>query len=149
MSTSDAETNKQTFTRFQDATNSGDLQTIVDSVNAVMTPDARFHTPDGPVPALAAQPKIWAALLQAFPDIRVTIEDLVAEGDRVASRQIVTGTHLGEFQGIAPTGRTVRYDEIFIARFADGLITELWGVVDTMSMLRQLGVTPPVPAKAP
>lgn len=149
MSTSDAETNKQTFTRFQDATNSGDLQTIVDSVNAVMTPDARFHTPDGPAPALAAQPKIWAALLQAFPDIRVTIEDLVAEGDRVASRQIVTGTHLGEFQGIAPTGRTVRYDEIFIARFADGLITELWGVVDTMSMLRQLGVTPPVPAKAP
>jgi predicted ester cyclase len=63
----------------------------------------------------------------------------IAEGDKVVVRNTVTGTHLGEYLGIAPTGRRVEYDEIFILRLAGGRIAETWGVVDMLAQLRQLG----------
>ena len=64
------------------------------------------------------------------------------EGDRFVTRNTVTGTHLGEYLGIAPTGKSVTYNEMFIVRFADGRIVETSGVVDLLAQLRQLGAIP-------
>jgi DNA-binding MarR family transcriptional regulator len=86
--------------------------------------------------------EVFGGLHRAFPDLRVTAEDVIAEGDKVVVRNSVTGTHQGEYMGVPPTGRSVTYDEIFIARFSDGRIAETWGVVDVLSQMRQLGAIP-------
>lgn len=78
----------------------------------------------------------------AFPDLRVEIEDLVAAGDRVATRVLHRGTHQGDFFGIAPTGRPVAYEGTIIFRIADGRIAERWGTIDLFGLLAQLGATP-------
>lgn len=85
---------------------------------------------------------MFTRLHSAFPDLHVTVEDLIAEGDKVVGRNTVTGTHEGEYMGLKPTGRSITYNEIFIIRFADGRIAETWGVVDVLSQLRQLGAVP-------
>ena len=77
---------------------------------------------------------------RAYPDLHVTIEDLIEEGDKVVSRNTVTGTNLGEYMGRPPTGRSVTYNEIFVFRFAGGRIVETWGVVDVLAQMRQLGM---------
>ena len=81
-------------------------------------------------------------LLRGLPDLHLTIEDLIAEGDKVVARNTVTGTHQGEYMGLPPTGKSVTYNEIFIVRFAGGRIAETWGVVDVFSQMKQLGVIP-------
>jgi steroid delta-isomerase-like uncharacterized protein len=75
----------------------------------------------------------------AFPDLCVEIQDVVAEGDRVAARVLHRGTHHGDFFGIAPTGRPVVYEGTVIFRIADGKIAERWGTVDLFGLLSQLG----------
>jgi steroid delta-isomerase-like uncharacterized protein len=82
---------------------------------------------------------VWATLLRAYADLHVTVEDLIAEGDKVVCRNVVTGTHRGEYMGLPPTGKSVNYREIFIFRFAGGRIAETWGVVDVLAQMRQLG----------
>lgn len=79
-------------------------------------------------------------LLRIYPDIHLTVEDLIAEGDKVVGRTTVTGTHRGEFMGLPPTGKSVTYNEIFIFRFVDGKVAETWGVVDVFAQIRQLGL---------
>ncbi|MFB4268513.1 ester cyclase [Nonomuraea sp. GTA35] len=135
--------NKALFSRFHEAINSGDAEVIAKTIDELVAPDVLFHTP-APIDATGVQAlkQVWTVLLRAFPDIRVTIEDVIAEGDKVVYRNTVTGTHRGEYRGMAPTGRSVTYNEIFIFRFADGLIAEIWGVVDVFSQLRQLGAIP-------
>jgi predicted ester cyclase len=86
--------------------------------------------------------EVFARLHRVFPDLHITIEDLVEEGDKVVSRNPVTGTHQGEYMGIPPTRKSVTYNEIFIFRFAGGRIAETWGVVDVLSQMKQLGVIP-------
>ena len=85
---------------------------------------------------------MWEVLLRAFPDTHVVVEETITEGDKVVSRNTVTGTHRGEYRGLPPTGKTVTYSEIFIFRFTDGRITEVRGVVDVLAQLRQLGALP-------
>ncbi|MCP2246583.1 ester cyclase [Lentzea aerocolonigenes] len=132
-------TNKAAFSRFHDAVNSGDLDAISKAIDEVVAPDLVFHAPvPSDLTGVQVLKQVWVTLLHAFPDIQVTTEDVVAEGDKVVYRNTVTGTHLGEYRGLPPTGRSVRYDEIFIIRFADGLIAEIWGVVDVFAQLRQL-----------
>jgi predicted ester cyclase len=75
-----------------------------------------------------------------FPDIRLTIEDQVAEGDKVVTRVTFHGTHLGEYPGIRPTGKKVSWQGIGIDRLADGKIVEMWHEADTWSMMRQIGM---------
>ena len=81
-------------------------------------------------------------LLRAFPDLHVAVEDVIAEGDKVVCRNTVTGTHQGEYMGRPPTGKSIAYNEIFIIRFVNGRVAETWGVVDVLSQMRQLGMTP-------
>ena len=77
-------------------------------------------------------------LRTAFPDAGATLEDLVAEGDRVAYRLTIRGTHRGEFLGMAPTGKFVTVTFIAIVRLADGKIVEEWGGLDQTSLVNQL-----------
>ncbi|MEU6782182.1 ester cyclase [Nonomuraea angiospora] len=141
MSTAQEARNKETYHRFHEAINSGDLEIISKAIDEFIHPDGRFHTAElAGVTAVQAQKRIWEVLLRAFPDIHVAVEDLLAEGDKIVARQTVTGTNSGEYRGMPPTGRSVTYNEIFIARFADGQIIDIWGVVDIYSQLRQLGL---------
>lgn len=78
----------------------------------------------------------------AFPDWSSTPEDMVVEGDRVAARWTVRGTHLGDFMGIPATGRAITMAEAGILRFEGGQLVELWRVADELGLLRQLGVLP-------
>ena len=78
----------------------------------------------------------------AFPDFHVTIEDQIAEGDRVATRWTMRGTHEGEFRGISPTGKQITVTGIGIFRFSDGKVVESWDNFDQLGMMRQLGVIP-------
>jgi steroid delta-isomerase-like uncharacterized protein len=84
----------------------------------------------------------FAKLHQAFPDLKFTIEDHVAEGDRVIARWIARGTHDGDFRGIPPTGTHVAVTGITVNRFADGKIVEGWQYLDELGLLQQLGVAP-------
>ena len=89
----------------------------------------------------------FRAMIEAFPDFRMTVEDLIADGDKAVARVRVTGTHRGDFMGIPPTGAAGDIQLIDIMRFdANGQVCEHWGVADMLSLMQQLGV---VPADAP
>jgi steroid delta-isomerase-like uncharacterized protein len=77
----------------------------------------------------------------AFPDFHSTIEDMVAEGDKVVTRWMARGTHQGEFRGIAPTGKEIEITGIGIFRFStEGKVVESWDAMDQLGMMQQLGV---------
>jgi predicted ester cyclase len=82
------------------------------------------------------------AICAGFPDIRISADDIVAEGDRVVVRWSSCGTHQGEYFGIAPTNRQVMANGIAIYRFAGGKVVEEWLNTDMLGVLRQLGVVP-------
>jgi predicted ester cyclase len=82
-----------------------------------------------------------AAAYSAFPDIRITIEDMVAEGDKVVYRGSARGTHQGEFMGIAPTGKQISFTSTVVSRIADGRFQEDWESLDLLNVLQQLGAT--------
>jgi steroid delta-isomerase-like uncharacterized protein len=133
--------NKLTFRRFLDASNTGDWELMSRTIGEVFQPDVILRSPL-PMQTTGAQAikEVFASLHRAFPDLHIAVEDLIEEGDRVVARQTVTGTNLGEYMGMPPTGKSVIYNEIFIFRFADGRIAETWGVVDVLSQMKQLGV---------
>ncbi len=78
----------------------------------------------------------------AFPDLEFEIEDLIAEGDRVAMRSRVTGTHKGEIAGIQPTGNRVSVNTIHIFRIASARIAENWDIADLLGLMQQIGAVP-------
>ena len=86
--------------------------------------------------------QLTTMLHSAFPDFKATIDDIVAEGDKVVIRQTWSGSHKGEFMGIPPTGRSVSFGVIDILRIADGKCVEHWGQMDSMSLMQQLGAIP-------
>jgi steroid delta-isomerase-like uncharacterized protein len=135
--------NKALFKRFHDAANTGDIEVISKMIDELVAPDAVIRTPL-PIDATGADAlkQIWAMLLRIYPDIHLTVEDLIGEGDKVVGRTTVTGTHQGEFMGVAPTGKSVTYNEMFIFRIADGKVVETWGVVDVYAQMKQIGVIP-------
>jgi predicted ester cyclase len=90
--------------------------------------------------------EFFRILLAAFPDMRMTVEDLIASADKTVARVNVTGTHKGEFMGVPPAGTRVDMQLIDIMRFdGAGLVCEHWGVADMLSLLQQLGVVPAGP----
>jgi steroid delta-isomerase-like uncharacterized protein len=141
MSTAEVAANKALFKRFHEAANTGDFDFLATTIDEVVAPDAVIRTPL-PIDATGADAlkQIWAMLLRIYPDIHLTVEDLIGEGDKVVGRTTVTGTHRGEFMGVAPTGNSVTYNEMFIFRFADGRVVETWGVVDVYAQMKQIGV---------
>jgi predicted ester cyclase len=100
--------------------------------------------PGSPQPISGIEPakQLMVAYTSAFPDLQTTTEDLFAEGDRVAIRNIWRGTHQGVFQGIPPTGSHVTFTSIDIYRFVGGKIAEQWAAIDTLGLMQQLGAIP-------
>jgi steroid delta-isomerase-like uncharacterized protein len=85
----------------------------------------------------------FRALREAFPDLHMNVEDVIADGDKAVARVTTTGTHRGDFMGIPPTGSTVDIQLIDIMRFdGAGQVCEHWGVADMLSLMQQLGVVP-------
>jgi predicted ester cyclase len=78
--------------------------------------------------------------LTAFPDVEVTIQDLIAEGDKVVGRLLVRGTNTGPFAGRPPTGKRVTFGSFRIYRLADGKVVETWAMQDRMGLMEQLGL---------
>lgn len=75
----------------------------------------------------------------AFSNFGVTVQDMIAEGDKLVTRKVLRGTHTGEFQGVPPTGRDVEIQVIDVVRFEDGQVVEHWNCVDRLGLLIQLG----------
>jgi predicted ester cyclase len=143
MSTAEVTTNKATFRRFRDAMNTCDMEFISKTIDELVESDATIRTPlPGDATGAEVLKQVWAVLLRAFPNLHLTVEDLIGEEDKVVARIVVTGTHLGEYMGMEPTGKSIAYDEIFIFRFANGRVVETWGVVDVYAQMRQLGLIP-------
>jgi steroid delta-isomerase-like uncharacterized protein len=105
--------------------------------------DSKVLTHDGmpgQAPGLEGVKQTFRSLRAAFPDMKVQVEDVIAEGDKVVGRFVVSGTNTGEFMGMPATGKAFTYDEIVIVRFKDGKIIEHWAEMDSMGMMQQLGV---------
>jgi hypothetical protein len=133
-----AEDNKALMTRFiEEVWNNGNL----DAADDIFDPQAT--TPGIPLPPGPEGAKVIARTFRsAFPDFHITIEDLVADGERVAARFTQTGTHQGPFMGAAPTGRSIRVTEIAIIRVVGGKVVESWYETDTLSLYQQVGLIP-------
>ena len=132
------ENNKTTARQIMQALSKRDL----DGVRAYAAPEARFYG-WAPEPLDADGHKnFMSALLAAFPDSQIIVDDVIAEGDKVAVRHRLLGRHQAELQGIPPTGKTVEVGGIVIFRLMDGKIVEAWLNADILGMLQQLGVVP-------
>ncbi len=117
-------------------------------LNALAAPDCADHADaPGPAPCPEAITQFLVPWRAAFPDLAITVEDLIAAGDRVAARWTLRGTHRGAFLGLPPTGRPVAVTGTEFYRLADGQIVERWAAVDTDGLLRQLGAPAPCPAE--
>ncbi len=114
----------------------------MDAADELFAPD---HTsPSAPqLPAGPEGVKIIAGMfLQAFPDLHIEVDRLVASEDRVAGRLIERATHQGEFMGIPPTGNAIDFTEIGLLRIENGKIAESWYEMDMMRLMQQIGAIP-------
>jgi steroid delta-isomerase-like uncharacterized protein len=100
------------------------------------SPTAAAFTRDG-------QKQLLSQFRTAFPDIHITIEEIIAEENRLALRSTMRGTHQGEFLGIAPTGNKIEVGLLDVIHIEDGKFVEQWGGPDMLSLLQQLGVELP------
>ena len=106
------------------------------------------HMPDGDH-TLEQLKRGIPAYFSAFPDLTFTIEDMVAEGDKVAYRVTIKGTHTGgPYMGLAPSGKKILMRNTSIKRIVNGKLAESWGTLDALNMMRQLGLIPVRPAPA-
>ena len=117
----------------------------LDGVDSFVDPHIIEHNlPPGLPAGIEGTRKFIGMYLAALPDLHLTTEDMVAEGDKVAIRFTIDGTHKGELMGIAPTGKQVTMTGIQIVRTAGGRIAENWVNIDALGLLQQLGVLPPM-----
>jgi steroid delta-isomerase-like uncharacterized protein len=132
--------NKTIYRRFYDELlNKGNL----DIVDELVDPNVVTHSPmPGQQPGAEGLKQAMASFREAFPDLNAKAEDMIAEGDKVVGRFVVTGSHQGEFMGLAPSGKTFTYDEIGIVRIQNGKIVEHWSVADALALMQQLGAIP-------
>jgi len=135
----DTEANKALTLRYwEEVANKGNL----DLIEEICAPDYVCHEVDQDIRGPEGVRQFIFMLRAAFPDLHVTVEDVIAEGDKIVQRWTGRGTHQGELMGIPPTGNRVSVVGITISRFKDGKVTEEWEVYDMMGMTQQLGVIP-------
>lgn len=110
----------------------------------LVAPGFRFNSPSRPEPFEGAEEfkQFVADLRSGFPDVTVTIDKVVTDTDHVAIRSHVTGTHLGTYRGIPPTGRRIAQSQLHMFRIDDGRIGETWQEIDGLGIMQQLGVFP-------
>jgi steroid delta-isomerase-like uncharacterized protein len=90
--------------------------------------------------------RFFAMLRSAFPDLRMEVREVLADGDLVSARVIATGTHRGDFMGMSSSGSHIEVQVFDMVRIRDGQVTEHWGLMDAMSMMQQIGGMPEFPA---
>ena len=135
-----AEESKATMRRYLGVFEQGNI----DLLDELLAPDYTNHSPA--TPDLPTGPEGVKAVVSMFrsgmPDLRVVVEDMIAEGDKVATRYTLEGTHEGELFGVPPTGRRLSIKSITVERVSDGRIRDHWRITDTLDMMQQLGAIP-------
>jgi len=116
----------------------------IDAAHEIYAPDYVGHEPTSPedIKGVEGARQFATTYREAFPDFQVTVEDQVAEGDRVATRFTARGTHQGELEGIAPTGNRVEVAGLAISCIAGGKVTEDWTNFDALGLMQQIGAVP-------
>lgn len=139
----DPEANKALVHRLFDGAITGNF----DIIDELMVADYLFHDPVSPVEVRGPEgyKQEFGMYLHAFPDIQITFEQMIAEGDKVAIRWTLSGTHEGTLMGVAPTGTPVTVTGISMYRVADGKFVETWASYDAMGMMQQLAAPPTWP----
>ena len=137
-----SETNKTVARRFfEEVFGKGNLNVLDEII-------ARYHVNSGPgtIPGLPTGPEGAKQLVtvyrNAFPDLRFTVDEQIADGDKVVTRWTGQGTHERELQGIPATGKSATVTGIAVDRIVNGKIAESWGIFDQFGMLQQLGIIP-------
>jgi steroid delta-isomerase-like uncharacterized protein len=135
-----SETNKLAMHRFTEFINTADEALA----RELIAPDAIFHVPgrSEPMRGPAGYLAIIGMMRAGFPDIRWTLEEMVAEGDKVAARYTMRGTHRDAFFGIPPTGKTIAVQAINLYRLSGGQFVEEHGQPDMLGLLQQIGAAP-------
>lgn len=123
---------------FEDIQSQGNLALV----DEIVAGDYVGHTPLDDIHGPEGAKQYDAMLREAFPDLQITVEDQIAEGDKAVTRWTFRGTHKGEFQGMPPTGKQVTMTGITIFRIANSKIVEGWNNPDLLGLLQQLGAIP-------
>ena len=137
---SEAERNKGVVRRFIDEVQNKKNMELFDELNA--EDFVNLSAPPGMPSDREGGKMFLGGFLSAFPDSQVTIDDMIAEGDRVATKKTFTGTHTGDGIGIPPTAKRVSIQYVDILRLRDGRVIEHWLSMDQLSFMQQLGVIP-------
>ncbi len=135
-----AEVEEQNKTMVQRILAEGDKRGAV-ILDEVCTTDYKMYWPSNAEPInLEEHKELWQAFITAFPDLAHTIDEIIADGDIVSTRETVRGTHKGEFQGLPPTGKQFAMSAICLWRFKDGKLVEYRADGDMLGMMMQLGM---------
>ncbi len=135
-----AEENKALARRWAEIFNQANL----DLVDEIYAPDCVLHDPTMPedTRGVDGAREFYSMYRSAFPDTEITIEDQLAEGDKVATRWTARGTHQGELMGVPPSGNRVEVAGITISRIEGGKVAEEWDNYDALGMMQQIGAIP-------
>jgi steroid delta-isomerase-like uncharacterized protein len=126
---------------FEEVWNQGNLAAI----DELFAPSYVRYDPAAPeAKGLGGFKQLVIRLRAAFPDLHFTLEEVIAEDDKVMTRALLRGTHRGEYLGIAPTGKPVAVMGMVVLRIAQGKFQEGWLMIDNLGLLQQLGVVPPM-----
>ena len=118
-------------------------QRDLDAMEEIYAPDFVWHEPDQDIRGYEQGRQFASTFFDAFPDINITVEDAIAEGDQVATRYTLRGTHRGETEEFGPpTERQMELEGITIHRIEGGKIVEEWERYDNLSVMQQLGLVP-------
>ena len=137
-----SEENKALTRRSWEIVAKGSLDNLDDALQEVYADDVVLHEPDEDVRGIEGLKQFVSMIRSALPDLRITLEDDIAEGNKVVSRWRAQGTHQGELMGIAPTGNQVSITGITIHRIEDSKIVEEWENWDALGMMQQIGAIP-------
>jgi steroid delta-isomerase-like uncharacterized protein len=125
---------------FEEILNEGRLEVA----DEIVAPHFRLHSPTRPEPfeGPGGFKEFVVDLRRGFPDLNITIDQVIGEGDLVSIRSHVAGTHLGTYRGIPPTGRKIAQSQLHMFHVVDGRINETWQEIDGLGIMQQLGIFP-------
>lgn len=133
------EENKSLVRRFfEEGPSKGNMS----AANELLAENFTLHVPLPAAPGIQGISDVVTACRSAFEHLSVTVEDMVAEGDKVAARFTARGVHKGEFMGLPPTGKPITMTGIEIFRIENDKIAELWGEANLLGLMMQLGIIP-------
>jgi steroid delta-isomerase-like uncharacterized protein len=132
------EENKALMRRWIEAVNQGNLEVF----DELCAPDFVYHDASKTMQGLEPYKQVLSMYLTAIPELHITLEDVIAEGDRVVTRQTYRGTQQGNLMGIPPTGKQLTLTGMAITRVASGKVVEQWANNDDLGLLQQLDVVP-------